>query len=122
MAIFYPQGGGSIARFSPQGGSIASFRTESTNWHPWSKHLFTRGSLGGGPRPKGGTPTPKKSGLEGPETQNFLLLLVYILVYTREIFGGGSPQKGGGPHLQIRVKKMEIFLHVFGAEGAAKNF
>ena len=27
--------------------------------------------LGRGPRPKGGTQTPKKSGLEGPKTPNF---------------------------------------------------
>ena len=35
---------------------------------------------------------------------------------------GGDPSRGGGFHLQTGGQKMEIFLHVCGAEGAAKNF
>ena len=64
------------------GGRLQSSGRKALTGIPGQNLFFTRGSLGGGPRPKGGTPTPKKSGLEGPETQNFLLLLVYILVYT----------------------------------------
>ena len=33
-----------------------------------------------------------------------------------------TPLGGGGAHLQTRGEKMEIFLHVFGAEGAENVF
>ena len=33
---------------------------------------------------------------------------------------GGDPSRGF--HLQTRAEKIGVFIHVFGAEGAAKNF
>ena len=84
MSFFHPQGGGVDCTIfiSRGGGRLQGSGRKALTGIPGQNLFFTRGSLGGGPRPKGGTPTPKKSGLEGPETQNFLLLLVYILVYT----------------------------------------
>ena len=38
----------------------------------------------------------------------------------QSILGGGDPSTG--VHLQTRGEKVGVFLHVFGAEGAAKKF
>ena len=49
------------------------------------------------------------------------MIVAYNLSVSEGFLGEGDPSKGG-LFLQTRAEKIGVFLHVFGAEGAAKNF